>query len=308
MPKPAARRRHVHRWDVHRPRVLSALKRSGRTLARSMVVAAVLAGAAVTAALADNAAVERGAYLAAATGCVTCHTDRENNAADYAGGHRLETPFGVFVTPNITPDRETGIGNWTEAQFAAAVREGINPAGGYYYPAFPYASYAGISDADVADLKAYFDSLPAVSRPNAASELEWYVPGRWAMTVWQQLFSPWAYPQEKGDTELQRGAYLVRHLGHCGECHTPRNIFGGLDTGRELAGTPKDSLSGSAPAINAEGLKNWSQSEVEFFLEIGMSPDGDFAGSGMGAVIDDNTGKLTPEDRRAIARFLLSRE
>lgn len=301
---PAATARMRRTWRAALPARL-------RRVVKDMVLAVMLVTVAVTVALAEpTTAIERGGYLAAAAGCVTCHTDREHDGADYAGGLRLETPFGVFVAPNITPDRATGIGDWSLTQFSAALRQGIRPAGGYYYPAFPYASYAGLSDADVADLKAFFDSLPPANRPNQPNELAWYVPGRYAMGIWQWLFAPWDYSpvEADADPELQRGALLVRHLGHCGECHTPRTLFGALETRRELAGTPKEALGGGAPAINGPGLKDWSLEELEFFLDFGMAPNGDFAGSGMGAVISDNTSQLTAEDRRAIARFLLSRE
>jgi len=254
---------------------------------------------------AGAATLARGEYLAAAAGCISCHTDRENDGPDYAGGHELETPYGVFIAPNITPDTNTGIGGWTEAQFIAALRDGVAPDGSRYYPAFPYPSYAGMREEDAAAIYAYLQSIPPADRMNEPHRLAWYVPGNWAMRIWNALFTPWEYPGTS--TEFERGAYLVRHLGHCGECHTPRNLFGALDTGRELAGSPKDSTGRGAPAIDTSeaGLAAWSVSDVEFFLEIGMMPDGDFAGGGMADVIDDNTSRLTPEDRRAMAEFLL---
>ena len=255
---------------------------------------------------AEDDLVSRGAYLAAAAGCKSCHTDTENDGPDYAGGHRLETPFGDFYTPNITPDEATGIGSWNDADFVAAVREGRSPAGKAYYPAFPYASYAGMTDEDVLAIKAYLDSLPAVRAQAPDNELSWYVPGRWAMGIWQALFSPWEYAPPAGASEQwRRGAYLARHLGHCGECHTPRNRLGALDTARELQGNEADV--GGAPGIDPQSLADWSAEDLEFFLELGMYPDGDFAGGGMTAVIDDNTALLTPADRAALVEFLLGR-
>jgi mono/diheme cytochrome c family protein len=254
---------------------------------------------------------ERGAYLAIAAGCKSCHTDTENDGASYAGGHRLETPMGDFYTPNITPDSSTGIGNWTEAEFVAAVRYGRNPAGGYYYPAFPYASYAGMTEQDARDIKAYLDTLESVTAVNAENQLAWYVPARWAMTIWQWLYAPWEYaePTTTQDAEWQRGAYLVRHLGHCGECHTPRNSLGALDTEQELAGGARPDDEDTAPNLTASGnngIGRWSAKDLEFFLEMGMYPDGDFVGGNMVAVIDDNTAELTAADRRAIGNFLRS--
>jgi len=261
--------------------------------------------------------VDRGAYLVTAGGCVSCHTDSENDGVPFAGGHRLATPYGVFVTPNITPDKETGIGAWTDAEFLAALREGRAPDGSAYYPSFPYPSYAGMAEQDALDIKAWLDTLEPVRQPNATHELAWYVPGRWAMQIWQRLFSPWQYADNpRTDPEWQRGAYLVRHLGHCGECHTPRNIFGALDTARELAGSGSNkkadddkAVDGTGPNISSDrknGIGSWTRDDLEFFLEMGMQPNGDFSGGQMTTVIDDNTALLTPEDRRAIATFLLN--
>jgi mono/diheme cytochrome c family protein len=250
--------------------------------------------------------IARGEYLAAAAGCISCHTDTDNKGPAFAGGHALQTSFGVFYTPNITPDLETGIGNWSDAEFVSALREGIAPDGSHYYPSFPYPSYAGMTEEDALAIKSWLDTLEPVYRANRNSELKWFVPGRWAMGLWKWLFSPWQYPDTSAD--LKRGAYLVRHLGHCGECHTPRNLFGALRTGAELSGTAKTENSKGAPALanSQKGITSWELSDLTFFLEIGMTPDGDFAGSGMAAVIDDNTSKLTPTDREAIAGYLLS--
>jgi mono/diheme cytochrome c family protein len=262
---------------------------------------------------APSGSAERGAYLVTAAGCLSCHTDTENDGPAFAGGHRLESPYGVFVTPNITPDGATGIGAWREATFVRALREGIGPDGDHYYPSFPYASYAGITEADARDMYAWLMSLEPVERVNEPHELAWYVPGRWAMSLWARLFSPWDYATGpaagEADEQWQRGAYLVRHLGHCGECHTPRNVFGALQTTAELSGSPKDSTGRSAPDISADpaaDIAGWSDDELEFFLEIGLQPDGDFVGGSMTAVVDEHTGKLTQQDRQAIVRYLRS--
>ena len=254
----------------------------------------------------DPAVLEKGAYLTAAAGCVSCHTDSENDGERFAGGHELDTPFGIFRTPNITPDPTTGIGGWSDAEFLNAIKRGQAPDGSHYYPAFPYPSYAGMTDADALAIKAYLDALQPVVSAIDDNDLHWYVPGRWIMPVWNALFSPWKYPPVKDETDA-RGAYLVRHLGHCGECHTPRTVFGSLRAGNDLAGSPKDSSGRGAPVIDGRSLEaaGWTQADLEFFLEIGMLPDGDFAGGGMTAVIDDNTALLTADDRAAMARYLL---
>lgn len=253
--------------------------------------------------------LERGAYLTAAAGCMACHTDSENDGAPYAGGHALESPYGVFYTPNITPDMETGIGQWTEAEFVTAVQQGRAPDGSHYYPAFPYPSYAGMEDEDATAIYAYLQSIEPVAQPSLEHELSWYIPGRWAMRIWSTLFSPWSYAQPAEATaEWQRGAYLVRHMGHCGECHTARNLFGALRLDVELAGSPKDSSGRSAPDISnrESGIGGWSDDDLIFFLELGMTPEGDFVGGSMTAVVDENTALLTDADRQAIVTYLRS--
>jgi len=255
---------------------------------------------------------ERGAYLTAAAGCISCHTDSENDGQIFAGGHKLETPYGDFYTPNITPDTETGIGNWSDAEFMAAMREGVSPDNEHYYPSFPYPSYAGVTDQDVLDIRAWLNTVPPVSRTNTDHDLAWYVPGRWAMGIWQWLFSPWEYGPPTDDIaaeDWKRGAYLVRHLGHCGECHTPRTMWGTLKLASELAGSAKDSAGGGAPNLTPDklhGLGDWSRGDLEFFLELGMKPNGDFAGGSMTPVVDDNTSQLTPKDREAMTNFIRS--
>lgn len=274
-----------------------------------LTISLLLLGAGARAA--TEPAVARGEYLATAAGCSSCHTDSENDGLPYAGGHSLDSPYGTFVVPNITPDTATGIGGWTDAEFLAAVRDGVSPAGEHYYPAFPYASYAGMTERDVLDIKAYLDSLPAVERPNEPHDLAWYLPGRWAMPVWQRMFAPWDYPEPPesaaDDAEWQRGAYLVRHLGHCGECHTPRDRFGALLVEQELAGSPKDAAGGGAPNImaTADGIGGWDTADLLLFFQIGMMRDGDFAGGAMSEVID-NTSALTEADQQAMARYLQS--
>lgn len=254
-------------------------------------------------------AVERGAYLAAAGGCVSCHTADDDEARPFAGGRALVTAFGTFYAPNITPDAETGIGAWSEEQFVAALRQGTRPDGADYFPAFPYTAYAGMTRDDALAIRAYLLTLPAERRANRPHQLAWYLGGRLAATAWKWLhFRPAAFAADPGrDAAWNRGAYLVRHLGHCGECHTPRNPLGALQADREMAGNPDGPEERTVPNITpdeTDGIGAWSASDLETFLEIGMLPDGDFAGAGMGEVIDENTGKLTAEDRRAIVAYL----
>jgi mono/diheme cytochrome c family protein len=252
---------------------------------------------------------DRGRYVTAAAGCASCHTADSDGAAPFAGGRALVTRFGTFYSPNITPDRDTGIGTWTDAQFLDALREGIHPGGGAYFPAFPYTSYSGMTAEDALAIKAYLFTLTAVRQPNRDHDLPWYLRPRLVATAWKwAFFRPTPFIQDpRRNAAWNRGAYLVRHLGHCGECHTPRNRFGALIADRELAGNPVAPEEREVPNITPDeedGIGDWSPSDLETFLETGMFPDGDFAGSGMGEVIDDTTSRLTPDDRRAIGTYL----
>lgn len=264
---------------------------------------------AVTTVFAQEPSLERGEYLVHAGGCTSCHTADRDDAIPMAGGRALRTDFGVFYAPNITPDRETGIGSWSDQDFVNALWEGVGPDSRYYFPAFPYTAYTGLSLEDVLSIKAYLFSLAPVRQENREHELPWYLDTRLAAAGWQLLnFSPQRFAADPGRSEAwNRGAYLVRHLGHCGECHTPRNSLGALLPERELGGTREGPEGKPVPNITPHreaGIGRWSADEIIFFLEIGMLPDGDFAGAGMGEVIDDNTSRLTPEDRAAIAAYL----
>lgn len=275
---------------------------------------AVLAGLSVVCLLtsgagrADQADIDRGEYLLHASGCSSCHTAEADDARPLAGGRALDTPFGTFYTPNITPDVATGIGGWSDDAFVTALWEGIGPDGDYY-PAFPYTSYTGMSRQDVLAIKAYLFSIEPVSQPNREHELAWYLFTRLAAWGWKLLnFTPARYtPDPAQAAAWNRGAYLTRHLGHCGECHTPRDRLGRLRSAQELAGNPNGPDGKKVPDITPNrntGIGRWSTDEIELFLELGMLPDGDFAGGAMSRVIDDNTSQLVPADRHAIALYL----
>lgn len=261
---------------------------------------------------ASDEAVQRGLYLLNAAGCVSCHTVENSGTEGFlAGGRELDTPFGTFYTPNITPDKETGIGNWDDADFVRALRYGFSPAGEHYYPAFPYTSYAGMTRQDMLDLKAYLFTVPAINKPNKPHELVWYASWREPLRGWKWLNHSTAgfQPDPEQTEEWNRGAYLVNHLGHCGECHTPRGWTGAVDFDYHLAGNPDGPEGDVVPNITPDretGLGKWSESDIDTFLEMGMLPDGDFVGASMTDVIDENTARLTPEDRQAIAVYLKS--
>ena len=247
-------------------------------------------------------AIARGAYLVSAGGCISCHrAEGEETAETFSGGFALETDFGTFYAPNITPDAETGIGNWTARDFLLALKHGRSPGGGFYYPAFPYRAYAGLSDEEVLDIGAYLMSLDAVSylAPEAETA-SWLF--RWTVAGWNFMADRAQPAAETFNDELvARGAYLANNLGHCSECHTPRNSLGILDTSRAYTGATLGEE--TVEAIDAEALAEWTINNVDLFLLIGLKPNGEFVGGDMNDVIEHNTSKLTDEDRDALAAY-----
>jgi mono/diheme cytochrome c family protein len=211
------------------------------------------------------------------------------------------TDFGTFYAPNITPDMETGIGSWEAKDFLLALQHGRKPGGSFYYPAFPYRAYAGLRDEDVLDIGSYLMSLEPQNNvvPKAQTPI-WL--NRWAMAGWNLLADMSEADAESFDDKLvARGAYLARNLGHCSECHTPRNAVGILDASREFAGATLGEE--VIEAINAEALSEWTTNNFDIFLFIGLKPDGDFAGGDMNDVVEHNTSKISDEDRDALAAF-----
>ena len=259
----------------------------------------------------ETAEQQRGEYLLHAGGCITCHTEESDDAIPLAGGRALTTEFGTFYSPNITPDRETGIGNWAEQDFLDALWDGVNPEGDHYFPSFPYTAYTGIRREDALAIGEYLLSVEPVRRENQEHELPLFMSSRVAAGVWKSRYFE-SQRFENDDTRSERwnrGAYLVRHLGHCGECHSPRRSFGVIDAGRELAGSTGKGDQDDVPNITphrGDGIGRWSASDIDYYLDIGMLPDGDFAGGSMVAVIEDSTSQLSRDDRLAIAEYLLS--
>lgn len=251
--------------------------------------------------------LERGAYLFAAGGCAGCHTRPDGPLL--AGGRAIETPFGTFYGPNITPDPTHGIGAWTDADFVRSLRQGVAPGGSHYYPAFPYTSFTKIADADMLAIKAYIFSLPAVAEPDRPHALA--LPLRWRLplALWKRLhFEPGAFePDSARDAQWNRGAYLAQALLHCAECHTPRTWTGGLDRDRLYAGTREGPEGETAPNITSDeatGLGGWSRGQIVRLLKFGLLPDGDVVGSVMGEVVEQSTSKLTEADLEAVAAYL----
>jgi mono/diheme cytochrome c family protein len=265
--------------------------------------------AATGACAADAVSVARGKYLYQAADCGGCHGDPQHGA-DPVGGLGLDTPFGTFRAPNITPDKEHGIGTWSEPEFKAALRAGVGRHGEYLFPVFPYTSFTKMTDRDMADLFAYLMSLPAVPQPNRPHEAKAPFGWRPLLVVWRELFftaGPLSADPRKPE-EWNRGNYLVHAVVHCEECHTPRNLLGAIDTARSFSGNVGGADRQNAPNITSDlttGIGAWSIEDIQTLLKTGMTPDSDFVGSGMKAVVR-GTSKLTDADRHAIAVYIKS--
>lgn len=263
--------------------------------------------------------VVNGERLFHAGGCSSCHgsidteSDTEADSESGAeapvlgGGLAMNTPFGTFHVPNISPHPARGIGNWSTLDFVNAMHMGTSPDGRHYYPSFPYASYTRMSFEDLMDLKSYLDRLPEAANVNEAHELKFPWNIRAGIGMWKLLNLDSApvvsVPNE--NELLVRGRYLVEGPGHCGECHAPRDWTGGLDYSRWLAGAPNPDGEGKVSNITPgeKGLADWSADDIEYYLESGFTPDYDTAGSSM-VEVQENMAHLPKEDRAAIAAYL----
>lgn len=245
-----------------------------------------------------------------AGGCASCHAApgaKGDDKLSLAGGLELKTPFGTFVAPNISPDREDGIGSWSALDLANALTRGVAPDGRHYYPAFPYLSYQRMTLTDVIDLKAFLDTLPAVQGRAPDHDLPLPLRFRRGIGLWKWLYMDYRTfsPDPQASEQVNRGAYLVTGPGHCGECHTPRDALGGPDLSRWLGGAPNPEGRGRIPNITPSGknVSGWSAADIAEYLKSGFTPDYDTAGGAMVDVVA-NTSLLPPEDRAAIAAYL----
>ena len=262
----------------------------------------------------DNLSPEqvlRGTYLLRAAGCVACHTDYEHGGTLLAGGRGLKTPFGTFYTPNITADPKYGIGNWNKHDFITAMTRGISPRGTHYYPVFPYTAYSGITADDLSDLWAYLRTVPLSRAPNRKHDVKFPFSIRLTNWAWKLMFfRPKAHRTEPTHSpEWNRGSYLVTTLGHCSECHTPRNLLGATKSKYAYAGTKQGPDGEKVPNITPDqktGIGDWSQSDITWLLQTGFLPDGDVVGSLMADVVEHSTSHLTVDDQLAIAIYLQS--
>ena len=243
---------------------------------------------------------ERGELLVHAGGCYSCH------GSGLEGGLEMESPFGSFRVPNITPDPRTGIGAWSTLEFVNAMR-GVAPDGQHYYPAFPYPSYRRMRLTDLMDLKAYLDTVTAVSNDVPDQDLRFPWNLRRGLGFWKRLYladGP-VVAIDPQSTAAARGRYLVEGAGHCGACHTPRNRLGGLKLSRWVAGGPHPDGKGSVPNItpHPDGLAGWSQGEIVYYLETGFTPDFDTVGGSM-VKVQEHLSRLPRENLEAIAAYL----
>jgi mono/diheme cytochrome c family protein len=259
----------------------------------------------VPAALAQASAVERGAYLARAADCMACHTTQDGKA--YAGGLGFKLPFGTLYSTNITPDKETGIGNYSDQDFLNAVHRGIRRDGARLYPAMPFASYTYMTDADALAIKAYLFSLPPVRAAAPENTLMFPFNQRWTVSFWSALFNPDTRfePDTSKSPEWNRGAYLAEALAHCGECHTPRNLAFALDNRQKFAGA----VTAGWRAFNissdkSTGVGAWSDEDLVSYLSIGHADGHGTASGPMGEAVDHSLSFLTQPDIRAMVAYL----
>lgn len=255
----------------------------------------------------NSAMVQRGAYLARAGNCMTCHTAR--GGASYAGGRGIVTPFGTVYTTNLTPDEATGIGSWSPAHFWRAMHNGRSKDGRLLYPAFPYTNYTQVTREDMDALFAYLKSLTPVAQANQAHAIRFPYQSQAALAVWRALyFSPGTYkPDATRNAEWNRGAYLVNGLGHCSACHTARNALGATD-GLNLAGGLIPIQNWYAPSLTSPheaGVADWSEQDIVRLLKDGVSPRA-FVNGPMTEVVLGSTQYLNQQDLSAMAQFLKS--
>lgn len=258
--------------------------------------------------LADPALIERGRYLTTVGDCAACHTARDG--APFAGGHAVPTPFGNIPAPNITPDNETGVGQWTFADFWRALHEGKGRHGEFLYPAFSYTSYTKVTREDALAIFAYLKSLPPVHRPSATPELAFPYSVRSGLAAWRALyFRPGVYqPDPARSPEWNRGAYLVQGLGHCNECHAQRDALGGMPAQPPLSGGEIPAQDWYAPDLSTQahgGLEGWSRQDIVQLLKTGQSARGSAFGP-MAEVVSRSTQHMSDADLSAIATYLES--
>jgi mono/diheme cytochrome c family protein len=288
--------------------VLALLAVVGATLAWELSVAKARFTIAEWQAIEKPGDPDRGRRIFFVGGCDSCHQKPDQpDPLQLGGGLELKTPFGSFYPPNISSDLVDGIGAWRPVDLANALLSGVSPRGQHYYPAFPYTSYQHMSPGDVADLFAFLRTVPAVRGRPPAHDLTFPFSIRRALGLWKLFYFDDANVQlgPKQSSQWNIGRYLVEGPGHCGECHTPRNLLGAMQPSLQLAGAHTPDGKGNAPNLTAAGLANWTNADVVEALTSGFTPDGDVLGGGMTSVVR-NLAQLPKSDREAIADYLKS--
>ena len=258
-----------------------------------------------TPAPASAALIARGEYLTRAANCAACHTVQ--GGRPFAGGYPFKLPFGTLYSTNITADRQTGIGTWTDDEFVRALHDGIAKGGKHLYPAFPYTAYTGLSRDDALAIKAYLFSLPAVNAPAKPNNFPFPFNQRWTMMFWNLVFlkDHRFEPDKRLSVQQNRGAYLATALGHCGECHTPRNLGYGLKSNRQFAGAV---LTGwrawNISSDKSAGVGAWSDQQLADYLNTGHAMGHGSAGGPMSEAVQNSLQYLTPQDTTALIAYL----
>ena len=258
---------------------------------------------------ANEEQIKKGEYIFQASGGCSCHTNKTNKAGFLAGGRSIKTPFGTFFSTNITPDLETGIGNWSDEDFIRAMKLGISPTEKNYFPVFPYTSFQLIERKDLLALKAYIFSISPKNQKNTPNKLIIPIGRTIPMMFWKKfVWKTKQFKENRFQTKTwNRGAYLVQAIAHCSECHTPRNFLGGLNYEMHLAGSIDGAEGELAPNITPDlktGIGNWSKVDISYFLKTGIKPDGDYTEGLMSELIDVGYQYLVEEDLKAIAEYL----
>jgi mono/diheme cytochrome c family protein len=251
--------------------------------------------------------IERGRYLARAADCEACHTSK--GGVPYAGGRAFVLPFGTLYSTNLTPDPETGIGNYTDTDFLKVLHRGIGPGGKRLYPAMPYASYTYMSDADALAMKAYLFTLQPIRRAGPQTSLKFPFNQRWLMGIWAFLFNPDKRfePNTQRDAQWNRGAYLAEAMAHCGECHTPRNLLQALNNRAKFSGAAQAGWRAyNITPDRASGLRDWSDADIANYLITGHADGHGTAAGPMGEAVDASFRYLTQPDVTAIVNYLRS--
>jgi mono/diheme cytochrome c family protein len=261
----------------------------------------------VPASMKSDNALKRGEYLTHAADCLVCHTARDGQ--HYAGGFAFTLPFGTIYSTNITPDKETGIGNYTDQDFLNAMHRGVRKDGARLYPAMPFASYTFMTDDDALAIKAYLFSLPPVHAPARENTLKFPFNQRWAIGAWSAVFNPDTRfkPDTSKTPEWNRGAYLAEALAHCGECHTPRTVAFSLNNRKKFGGE----VTGGWMAYNisedqAGGVGKWSDDELTAYLMAGHATNHGSASGPMGEAVSESFSRMAPDDVKAIVAYVRS--